>query len=131
MNWLCISQVHPGLIPGPSRVYPETILGPHRVHPFSFSCKQHSKIRLTFNIATIIIFYLIHDNLWIISTAFRWQTVFITNIIIYWSRCTRVQPLSIEMRAQVVFAYLVSNSMERLWRHNAIIGKIIFYWKLK
>ena len=90
--WMCYvyprsirgwSQVHPESIPSLSRVHPESILGQYRVHPFSFSCKQHSKIHLTFYKHCNYFFYAIHDNLWIISTAFRCQTVFITHIIIY------------------------------------------------
>ena len=36
------------------------------------------------------------------------------------------KPLSIEMRAQVITAYLVASSMKSLWRHSFLICKTIF-----
>ena len=76
------SRVDPGSLKGLLRVHPKSILGPYRVNPFSFPCKQHSKIHLIFN-KHWNFFYPVHDNLWIIPLAFRWQPVFITNIIIH------------------------------------------------
>ena len=72
----------------------------------------------------------IHDTLWIILTTSGWQTDKQYNIIIHKKSvytCAK-QPLSIDMRAQVILAYLISSSMKRLWRHSFLIYKTIFSW---